>query len=396
MDQDMEQQWSKERHSLRVDVEGAADKAESPMDSALPAPAIVNANNMQEEHLRGSSSSREAKDNVNPAARSSEPATGGPGAVHGTDLTGIFKQVAVRDAVQQLPRKLPAKEKEQTANSGRTLHATDVFSTLSGPPKSEEPGFTQMFQALGTNNSSPHDSLPRDRNNVSESDGFFADRPKGHPVPEWPESSDPGASRPAPSYGAGGFTQLFRKLDHESESPEITQQERFAAEAGQTPQPGGGFTQLLRTLSSESDAGLPTDHPSPMVQPPPEGPGEFTRIVSRSALRDAASRREHENVKAQDESFAPEMQAQPQRSAINPNRSASDPQYLSNSQPMLAPLPLEQSEQVATAPRSAGATASPHQPLGKLQQYIPVLLIANFFTMFIVLVLLVFILLRHR
>ena len=319
----------------------------------------------------------------------------------GADLTGIFKQMDVRESV------VPAKGASDSV-SGSSLRggATDLFRTTDLGRTASDPGFTQIFQSLGqplgpspgkTSGAGGSLSRPSQEVNAQQASG-------GTAMPmESPQA--PAAS------SAGDFTRMFARLDGSGAkgggSFETPYQELQAATPTAQPQPlGGGFTQLLRTLSSECSAALPIGGALPageyVTQPVTEGPGEFTRIISRSALRDASQREVQKESQTPGEPEvqtsvpAPVPPASGQR-ALPPGKPlqnlASQRQAISSLVGAGSASPLQQI--------ASGVSSTPVFPVaetqrgGRLQEYVPWLLISNLFAM-LVLILLVSLLLVHH
>jgi hypothetical protein len=294
---------------------------------------------------------------------------------HGTDLTKIFKQVKVRETAQS-PSTPPA--------SNDSRDATEFFSPVTSRRASEGEVSTQTFQSLETNTaSSTAEPVPpvRDTQHHHHSSSQPAD-----------------ASSPAIA-GSREFTRLFKRPDDQKSRTADSTQRDFYGKPAPPRQVGGGFTQLLRTLSSEDNDELPIYAPVPLAQPLPDGPGEFTRIASRSALRGGAGRE-----RGQQANEPPDRYAHAQAALVDPQR------FIANAQPlpsvagigMPASPPVGQAASVAT-PLSAPAIASPapqSQPQlqsgGNLQRNIPLLLISNLFALFLLMMLLFLVLLRHR
>ena len=181
------------------------------------------------------------------------------------------------------------------------------------------------------------------------------------------------------------YTQVFQTLSAAKEKGDNAARTdgKPDVQTGAT-QYGGDFTQLLRTLSAEAEAEIPAA-PAPLPPQPASGPGEFTRIISGAMLREAQGR-----IGASERTDAQKAAA-----AVNaaPAKPAAAP-------PQKQPVPHAQPP-VAAAAKTPPAAAAPQAPQdsapaqGKLQQYMPLLLIANFFLMLIVLALLAFVFL-HR
>ncbi len=295
---------------------------------------------------------------------------------HGTDLTKIFKQVKVRETAQS-PSTPP------TSNDPRD--ATEFFSPVISRRASEGEVSTQTFQSLETNTaSSTAEPVPPMRGT------------QHHSSPQTAAASSPAIA------SSREFTRVFQRLDGERSRTADSTQRDFYDKPAPPRQVGGGFTQLLRTLSSEDNDQLPIYAPTPIAQPLPEEPGEFTRIASRSALRGAADRERQERVQWTNDPS--DRYAHPQAAPVDLQQLVANGQHPSSMAGigMPASIPLAPAISAAT-PLSAPAIAPPapqSQPQlqsgGKLQQYIPLLLIANLFALFLLMMLLFLVLLRHR
>lgn len=310
------------------------------------------------------------------------------------DLTGVFRQVTVREPARYRRERVATNEPQGTPGSGGGSQATDIFSVQDPPPHSVEPGFTQMFQALGEN-----PPVVEDRTISPEPREVFVQTGKGIPERGW--------NRPAnhnTSQGPGEFTQLFQRIDEQQQQTiahdQLTPIQQM--NSPDMPEFTGGFTQLLRTLSSESSAEPASDVTLPVPYVSTEGPGEFTRIISRSASREAVSREGNQDVQAPNEPSITSSSHSDSQTAFA-GSGGSEAQLLSmmangptNS---LAEQDLAAVLRPAPPPPSPPAVASPSstpqgQTLSKFQQYLPILLIGNLFLMLLVLILVVFLMLR--
>lgn len=309
------------------------------------------------------------------------------------DLTGIFRKVAVESSVQS----------PQTADAlGR--------SAREGQNTEAVLGFTQMFQSLATPRASTSDAQK-----VAGAAGTsLTDHEAG---PRLTNEMSPSAQ--------GDFTIFFQRVDASSTDFTLIEEGfpfRTSSPPLAEPIHGGGFTQLLRTLSAEQDADLPIDLPAnPRTQEmaiSPSGPGEFTQIISGSILREVQARVHRQDEPRIQAAPARELQAEtlashtpaPAEQRLAPHvpapstGSAVTPQQWmaaasAHALPSLVPSSLSHSSQAilqAALPHSGvqGAPAAA-PPTNKLQQYMPLLLIANLFAMVLVLILVVFLLL-HR
>lgn len=202
--------------------------------------------------------------------------------------------------------------------------------------------------------------------------------------------------------GSREFTRPFQRPDGQrSRTPDSTQRDFYEKPA--TPrQLDGGFTQLLRSLSSEDNDELPIYVPAPVAQPLPEGPGEFTRIALRSALRGSAGREWQERPKLANEPS--DRYAHPQATPVDPQQLIANGQPSSSMAGVGIPASLPLGEAISVAASLSAPTITPPEPQsqsqlqsgGKLQRYVPLLLIANLIALFLLTMLLVFMLLHHR
>ena len=299
-------------------------------------------------------------------------AEGASGATRPTpDLSRVFKRVTVTNEEHLLQQ--PSVMSSPGVTEMQRSTTAEIFPVTGPSSSSSDGGFTQAFEAL-------------------KQDGS---RPKREPY--WD-----GYGHNTQGSGEGEFTRLFQRADGGRSGP-VRENQILPPEHEVRPftqEVGGGFTQLLRTLSNEADVAMPPSATRPPVQPVVEGPGEFTQIVSRSMLREGGSRPEKEGI--------PEGVARPQSQAGEP--AYASPGSAGNVQlphPMIgsaAAAGLEIGRQ--TTPLGTGMPVSlppvlprdtPVQPVaGRLQQYVPLLLIANLFAMVLLLVLAGFALLRHH
>ena len=268
-----------------------------------------------------------------------------------SDLSGIFRQVPVgRNSQPRQPEK--------------------------NPQPADEPGFTQMFQSLQDGGSASSNARVEQGGQARVPEAARED-----PVSEW--SADP----------PGEFTRMFRPLRADARAQEFHVSSPYRERASHTRAPtDGGFTQLLRTLSTEEAAGLPSERaPLQEAKPVPGEPGEFTRIVSRSAMREASLREQ--------EQHAAEPQPQPAASAV-PSAFTAAALPLSSlegeaagAQRFATPHILQQPAAPAVPPAARAVPKS--TAAGRLQQYVPLLLIANLFLTAIALILQAVALARH-
>jgi hypothetical protein len=236
---------------------------------------------------------------------------------------------------------------------------------------------------------------------------------KQEPAPQPPANFY--GTTPAPQESAvpaqGGFTQLFQALG--KENAPSREPEPFAPFPPQpssaAPPAAGGFTQLLQTLNAGPAA--PQAIPAPVTtsqtpqplspMPASSGPGEFTRIISGSMLREAQG--------GTTPSSSPVM---PPASTVPPGGGPTAfqvPKIPQAIQPQMPHIPQTSmhggggaAPQVPHFQPSAfpfpqpPAAPAPQPPApGKLQQYLPLLLVLNIFVLLVVVLIVVFVLRHH-
>jgi len=224
--------------------------------------------------------------------------------------------------------------------SSINARGSDSAAPVSPPPAqpvSSSPGeFTRMFQGpaptapreTGLPPSPPVSSATSEPGAFTRMFSQSGPAPAAHEDPLKSLRPEPAPDRglqfsmgtdkaPEPAIPAqGGFTQLLQALNQPAAKPA---EPTFAPAAPSTPPStpaAGGFTQLLQTLSSQPAAAAPPPFAAapppvvpqaatappvmssaapPMMPPVPgpqlsSGPGEFTRVISGSALRDLETR----------------------------------------------------------------------------------------------------------
>jgi hypothetical protein len=301
-------------------------------------------------------------------------------------FTGISQKAPLERSAHGISRAELVSREENVVQVKR-----DDVSHASSTPSNPEEGFTELFQSLSAASGSVSSQSP----DVAPGEAAKAGAaPEGEQLPplkrkEEQLASSPlqqGLQLPAP----GEFMPLFQRLD----SP-----------APVRPKLAGGFTQLLRTLSAESEAEIPVlpTAPAPLLPQSSGGPGEFTRIISGSMLREARGRTgtptgaEAQQARATengvDPAPIPAMGSVPP--VLPPARAvALTPQQLISPSPQLPP-PMPPLPQATPALLPHTQVPPPAPAEGKLQKYMPLLLIANVFLMLLVVILVVFVLL-HR
>ncbi|MBB5060371.1 hypothetical protein HDF16_005107 [Granulicella aggregans] len=160
-----------------------------------------------------------------------------------------------------------------------------------------------------------------------------------------------------------------------------------------SPQPSsmiGGFTQLLRTLSSEEEVESRVEvRPLPAAQLLPQEQGEYTRIVSRSVMREASLRGHVQPPPEGATTPAPVENASKARSLSEATFSA-----VASSTAVAAPSIAPEAN---IAPQATPSRIQPSQPVegDSLQRYLPLLLIANLFLTAVALIMLMVMLAHH-
>jgi hypothetical protein len=334
------------------------------------------------------------------AARFANPsATDAASPAKHVDLSGIFRKVQAKSVAGEGPQTAApidgtsGRRSDEDAYRGRP----SVEAAAAQTEGDFSVGFTQIFRSLSAasgNVSAPSEiaaaglaAPERPRESVEE---------KTEPT-AWRENSLPGrqvAREPGQQFqtlGQGQFTRLFQRLDREA-STSTRMDERLTAPPA-VPQLGGGFTELLRTLSAEAETAAPALPAAPVVISPQSssGPGEFTRIISGSMLREAQGRTARPAVRKDEQleqARASESdEGAPPRADVQ-NIAFAAPAPLSSPTPSPLP-PMPPQPQADPVPRVATPAAS------KLQQYIPLLLIGNLFVMLLVLILVGLVLFRR-
>lgn len=305
------------------------------------------------------------------------------------DLTGIFRKVP-SEQLEDLPS-------ASGGNGGRA----QVSPPGAGYRQAKETGemtagFTQIFQSLS----------PTSDSGTALSQEPMLPAAEQHPSGEARRSSANPEFRNPQSAREGEFTRLFQNLGHDA-AQRPAQEQSMPTWSNPAPvSQSGGFTQLLRTLSAEEqEAALPPEArpiPSPYVasEPVSSGPGEFTRIISGSLLREAQGRTTPTGQarRSPDAIPAAEIPAPTPLPVASPAMPLSVPLSapLLSPEQLVAPAPAIPAPAVLVSAPPASPLAAPQpQAPGKLQQYVPLLLIANLFVMVLILIAVVVVLL-HR
>ncbi len=326
------------------------------------------------------------------------------------DLTGIFRKVQLENLADA-----SSAAKATSAQSGgpdQSSQAMPPDLPAKNTVRDSQIGFTQMFQSLSataasTNSSQASRQVAPDK---TSSGGPLGPATWNETLLSKGEIAEaPYTRHNSPSSPKGNFTSLFQSLGKEAAT---TPDYEKSNPPSPTPQTKGGFTQLLRTLSAEAEIearAYPIAPPPPQSQPS-SGPGEFTRVISGSMLREAQGR-----AGAPMEAESPRTPTANQNSAspapaINIPAPAipHSPQQLLSPQPTpMQQFPLHASalpaQPAAVPPSPVPQNPTPQNalprlqtPASKLQQYMPLLLIANLFLMLLVLTLVVVVMLaRH-
>lgn len=253
--------------------------------------------------------------------------------------------------------------------------------------------FTQMFSSLSVAGSPKEDPLK-------------SMTPEPRPASGFQFSSSP---RPPEPSAQGGFTQLLQALNQESAKPAeppLAQSPLTAASPVPTAAPGaaaGGFTQLLKSLSAEPAS--PPQAPPPPVVPqavaPPissTGPGEFTRVISGSALRDLQSQGAQPAAPVAAPTARPVFTPPPFPPAPHlppapplPHAGAAAPPPAPHFAPPAFAFPPAPAP-APPAPAPAPPVAAPPAEAGKLQKYLPLILVVNIFVLLVIVLILIFVL----
>lgn len=312
------------------------------------------------------------------------------------NLTGIFHKVP-SEQLEDLPPSTAGNRSwdEPSAQSGISNRAQETGAMAAG--------FTQIFQSLSRSSDTPSGEAGKEPRNAEPMppDSWQQLSPEANRSLARPELHHPQALK------EGEFTRLFQNLN--KEAPRTRENEQAMPWSSAAPiSQSGGFTQLLRTLSAEELEAEPLAEQQPIVspyaagEPISSGPGEFTRIISGSLLREAQGRtlpaaQQLRSPASYPASEIPVPTPEPPTATSQPV-----PLPVPVSAPILTPeqLVAPPSAAVAAPALPAGAAAIPApqlkpQPPGKLQQYLPLLLIANLFVMLLILIAVLIVLLRR-
>jgi hypothetical protein len=312
----------------------------------------------------------------------------------------------------------------QSSPSGVDTPGSYPDHSAASRPSGEGTSFTQLISTIGEGSSK---ATQHDDNRPSVPDDFSQRSSPGRAaslgssefstdVTDWSRVMPP---QPESSSGSGGLTQLLRILDEPSKAPATLVAHPPAGAPAPSPAVGSLFTQTYRKLNE------PTEPPPPEVpaayQPPsrmsatqpfaspftggifpgqsasapaapnlPTGPSDVTRIIDASKLREMQRQgvfapgpinpvTPGQCLSAPVPPAPPNLQWQP---PVPPTPAAwQPPQYT----PPAIPAPQVSAPAPVTAPTPA---------LGKMQQYLPLLLIIIIFLLIVILVTVVF-LLKH-
>lgn len=361
-------------------------------------------------------SSLHASSDAASSAQAVEPAAMPP--VSGdrrVDLTGVFRQVAV-----EKPRGISSVSAERNLQGGEMRNRPESNAAKASPartdsrvPPADDPalGFTQMFQALSqplatTGGASTTPGAVARRSTQAQP----ASNEEKVLYAEWNQEVHRGVSgmgrkddmpTPVKPPAQGEFTSLFRTLEEEGSRPAraAAEMRQVIAASDSTPQVGGDFTRLLHSLSADQPDAIvlpgTSGHP-PSTAESSSGPGEFTRIISGSMLREAQIRSTTPPANVGEGEGASSAGTAPSEKPPTPFPGAlASPQTAPPANP--EQLARTQNTQSASSSPTPSPTPPALQPAAsrKLQQYMPLLLIANLFVMFVVLVVVVFVLARR-
>ena len=278
-------------------------------------------------------------------------------------------------------------------------------------PKSSEPGsFTQLFQAVSKGGAAALPPAPAPVEAAAPAAGPGAFTQMFQSISTKPEPLRPAPLQESPKsapVSQGGVTQLFDSLassapGHQAPAPPLEKPFTLPSAPISQPMPasGGEFTRLMRTLSDPPAATPATPPPMAPAMPLPQslpqaapmsqaqsqaGPGEFTRIISGSALREAG-------VGAAFPPLAPSSAPPPARVAA-PAALPQLPHLKPPAMPHAPAAPAGFGLPQAFAPPPAPAPAP--APQSKLQQYLPLIVVLNVAVLLIVVLILIFALRHH-
>ena len=325
-------------------------------------------------------------------------------------FTQLFSSLSAPEA--PLPA-APAARRPAASSAGSFTQMLSIEPLAPAAPV--EPPYYESKPATGSMNYGLTPETP----SVSQSARSVIDPFAPAPLPEIQPAQ-------SPQQGSVGITRLIRMLDEPSTLPAPR------VEAAPTPPAAGGpgvWTQTFASLAAPNDAPVPTatepDRAPPVSYSPPPAPGaaagpsEFTRILDASRIREMAMRGEQvpvtENPASapQPRNFAvpppPQMPSYPV--APPPPPIAAMPPVYPPAQPQMpayypphagslpapgtgVPQPGMYAPAAPTPPAVQPPAAKPAPPASKLQQLVPVLLIAIVVLLVVILVTVIF-LMKH-
>jgi hypothetical protein len=276
------------------------------------------------------------------------------------------------------------------------------FSSGASDSASAEGGFTQLFQTR------PSAPTPAPTPRVQ---AFTPPTPAPAPPAEdtkWPRQPEfkSGESPATPYTGSTSVTGLFASLGATDERPS-SQRPTGQRQEETRPQPSepfpsfspvppaapstgesGGVTRLIQRLSESERVAEPAPTAAQIPAPPVDsGPGEFTRMISASGLRAAAS-------------APPAPAATPPASAPSFSIPAAPPLTIPPlPKPAAAPAPpaipaprIEAPKAIELPKAPIPKPAPPALPAapGKFQEMVPILLVVNTFLLLVLIVLVIF------
>lgn len=308
---------------------------------------------------------------------------------------GAFTKMFAGQGASAPPQEDPLKSLRQTPSIDSRLHLS-MPQTPAAPPPAEG-GFTQLLQALN------QEPKPKEPAPVATS-SFAPLRPASQtpdPIPAPPP--------PAAPVAAGGFTRLLQSLAPPAGPPLASVP--FAAPAAAPPMPSAAAPAAPFAATPLAPASPWATPPSlPPSAPPPKapGPGEFTRVISGSALRDLQGAQGMPPAASAPPAPAPVwMPPQMPKPPAMPPMSATPgmPQGMPGvgAMPgMHAGMPPAGGGGVPFAPQAFGMSPAVSQPpvpaappQTTLQKYLPLILVVNVFLL-LVIVLILFFVMHHK
>jgi hypothetical protein len=282
------------------------------------------------------------------------------------------------------------------AEGADTESFTQIFKSVAYPPfESSTPPLATPFGASGfpaqaeIGSTSDANSFTQIMNRLShpnagpaKADGEMTALP--NPATPLPQPSSEQQTFPESRTGPGTFTKLMSSLEQPP-----------AAVAGRSSVPlnspnesaGGAEATAIFATPQKAD---------PPPAPQPAGPSEYTRVISRSAARELQQSAPASPVQPAPTFAPPQQIARPQVPTAAPQARAAMPMppAMQPPQAQVPPfaMPVGASPQMAPLPQ-APPPAAP--AMSKLQQYMPLLLIANAVLMVILICLVIFAMKHH-